>query len=367
MKRMTSLIVMVTTAFLGMSVLAAGVPPVVTPNNVGLPASLPMVMNRAAMVSYQKNMSHRAYMSVYGSRVVEGGTNSLWVYQANPANLLSAVMNQSLNFILTEVGEVGVTLQYQNDLGRPSFLGWRNTYVKTNAAGKVVFMDTTMEVTMVSDPAIMIPSPGENTGLDRVVAKVFDENGNLVNEVTLEAEQQQNGRIVMNYPEALLGDALALAGRTMELHISVRDWSTGQVSTTVYNPTTGEQIKLLNGNFAFSSVTEDVITNLVDNSDVFAVIGTTDGIGQNRVYAVKLTVTKNLTVYGKTSEGKVAKSVLVKLISETGEELDEVTVENGASMNGLGAGQYHVIFNWNEGDLVEPNEFWWQYQYYNWN
>ena len=329
----------------------------------GLPVNLPMLASKSAMVSYQLSQSHRAYLAVYGDRLIQGGNSGLWVYESNPDKLLDTVLAQKLSYHVTEVGQIGLTLQLYNDDQQITFYGYNWNETMMNENGEVVLRDNSIQLEMTSEVPIKF-KPTRDMILSGMEVRVYDRYGNLIKVQYLNTSSSADGGSWIYYPVAFLGDILAKNGYTAELQISTYNQVNGQSETVVYDPASGEQKAGHDGEVTVGSVTVKGTVRLADNSDVMAVIVTTNNVAENPVYIVKLTATKNLTVLGKTSEGALAKGFTIRQFDETGKIIGEEYLANGATLSGIGAGLYHVWFDWNEGDLVDPTNYDWYYEYH---
>jgi len=356
LKIVLSVMVLVGTLFTGMTAVAA--------NNAGLPDKLPMLASRPEMISYQVNSSHRAFMQVYGNRLIPGGRPYTWLYNSNPDKLAQSVTSYKLDYHVTELGPIGLSVEWQNDDGYTTFIGYTNTETIMTDSGKVVLKVTSLEPEMVSEPYIKLQSE-DGTFIYSLLMKIFDQQGNLVEQKQLYSysSRNENGGVMVQMPVAYLGDALARNGYTAEFCVGVYNPNTGESATVAYNPTSGEVIPGYDGEATIGSVNLKGTVRLTD-SDVFAKVVTTNAVGENPLYILTLTATKSVTVYAKTSEGKVAKGCKIKLIDETGKTIAEQYVPNGSNLSGLGAGLYHIWFDWNDGDLIDADDYYWYYHSY---
>jgi hypothetical protein len=347
------LVVFVSATFFGANALAT---------DLGLTNGLSMIVDTASMRSYQLSRSHNAYLGVYGDRVTQDGREGTWLYQSNPDKLLGAVDSQTLGYHVTELGEIGLTLQLYDNDGYPTFYGWNDTETVTNKAGEVVLKDNSMGLEMNGEEPIKFSLPPD-TALSGVRIRLFDKNGNLVKDQSLNNSQSQDGGTLVYYPTAFLGDILAQNGYTAEFFITTYNQTSGETTTVVWNPQTG-QLKLgYDGSATIGDISIKGVVPLADNSDAFVVVETTDGVAVNPTYKVKLTTSKSFMAYGKTSEGKVANGFTLRWFDETGKILGEEHFANGSTLT-LEAGSYHLWFDWDMGDLMDPADYYWYYNYY---
>ena len=340
---------------------AAGPSTPVTPS-ISLPNELSMLTSKASMRSHQLRQSHHFYMGLYGNRVINDGQNNVWVYDLKPSELIDKVKSQTIKYRVTEPSPVTLTVQFYNNIGYPTCYGWKNTEAVEDGNGGVVLKENTIQMEVAEESPLEF-SVSPNTYLYGISVKIFDKDGNIVKEMSLNIIRQDNGSVWVLYPSAFLGEVLASNGYTAELTIRTYDYDTDKTTTVVYDPASGKQKVGYEGNATVGEVSIKGVKFLPDNSDVMGVITTTNNIAENVLYKVKLTETKSVTLYCKTSEGAVAKGCTVRRLDEWGNVVGEEYFTNGSNPD-LEPGFYDVWFDWNEGDLIDPSNYYW---YYHWN
>lgn len=325
---------------------------------------LPMIKDEASMRSYQITQIRSFYMEVYGDRIVRDDKNPLWVPVDNPMKVLETIQSQTLKYHVTELGNVYLCINLINGDGYGTFYGYKNTEIVTNGAGGVLLKDNTIQLEMSKEVPIKIKMGSSDEYIYQIIVKIFDGNGNLINERSLRISRNSDGRLIFYYPTAYLGNILAEKGYSAEIILRGINQITGETITSAYNPTTGQQIVGYDGSDSMSKTTIKDMVYLSDNSDVVVKIATTNYVGKNPTYQLTLTETKDLKVYGKTTEGKVAKGVMLRQFDDYGNIIGEEHFDNMTTIWGLPAGTYHLWFDWTDGDLIDPEWYDW---YYNWS
>lgn len=280
---------------------AAGPPPT-------LPESLPMVSGSKALMSYAKGRVAQA-ISCGGSEgnVLPGGTTWVQVSENNPditviQNLLAG---KTLWFrVLEPEAYHYFSAQLSDSMGYTLFTGSNRFQLEKDAKGNWQIPTGAANVSMDIVEYVPVYIPGASSAY--IAQSGFDPNT---------GQQLQNVYLQVNSDRVFFPTSMAgFPGGLMVVSVGA---SSGVYSTTTGTPQPTTQI---------TSRVKPSIEGLIPlsnppeiNDDPTSV----SGQGKTPLYQVKVSADRMINLYGKTTEGEIAKGVFVRKIGPKEEEQEE--------------------------------------------
>ncbi len=329
MKKMMSLVVLALVASgLGLSVWSA---PMVE-------SWIQPLTSRAAMRSYLVERSTQVYVDTYGDGVLSRSGDSLWLGGTNALDLCATISGQTLNFRVADGhhDQVNQTVQMYDRDNNSTFIGWKSLILIGQNDGALLVANPEIKIAMADRVSVEVPAD-----VKWVNVRTCDENGNQVGG-TFCAIFERNGRFYLDFPLDAVGDAFA-PGYYGELVVQ-RQTEEGY-ETSLYTLGTGLAVTTTDVGMTVIPTLEGV-TVLAPDSDITEILPSVDGVGVNTLFALTVTVKRDVTIKAKTSEGEVAVGCFIRCLEGEMVSSTAYYITLPATGFALTAGRYHVWFSW---------------------
>jgi hypothetical protein len=293
-----------------------------------------------ALRSYLEERSVSAYVGIDGEHVYQGTGNGVWTNVANASELEGAVRNIHLKVSFDPAYPTFWTrVQYSDVDGNTTIYGIEQVSAKQKNGVWVIPNSVKLRV-----PDYMVSLPITNADIWDAFVKMFGANGDLVGFRRCQVFRSESGQQYLRYPGGITGDQLIKDGQTAELQIIGSDGQ-GGYTTTVINPTTGEEKVTAGMETSLSPEIEGRVL-MATNQNIYATVQSQNSVGINPYYRLPITQNMSVTVKAKTSEGEVSPSFQYRRLADENGPGDTEWQSHPAGQIELTPGVYHIWFDW---------------------